>query len=123
MLTSVPSGEAYRRIRLAHHSQDWDWKTAWEHCIRPAYRKSDMDRLQQGNEHEALRDALDQLFPFPGLWMDLQMLFFHGLGAVNCVEVSSQFPSNLPSVNVAHRILVLGRISSCGEYPAIKHDG
>ncbi|KUL81381.1 hypothetical protein ZTR_10836, partial [Talaromyces verruculosus] len=86
MLTSVPSGEVYRRIRLAHHNRDWDWKTAWEHCVRPAYLKGDIVRLQEGTEHEALRDALDQLLRFPGLWMDLQMPPFHGLSAVNCME-------------------------------------
>lgn len=102
MLTSVPSGEVYRRIRLAHHSRDWDWKTAWEHCVRPAYLKGDIVRLQEGNEHEALRDALDQLLRFPGLWMDLQMPVFHGLSAVNCMEVSSRFPNSLPPVYIVH---------------------
>ncbi|GAM43114.1 hypothetical protein TCE0_047f17662 [Talaromyces pinophilus] len=80
------SGEAYRQIRLAHHRQDWDWKMEWENAVRPAYLQSDMSRLQTGPEHQPLRDALDQLLCFPGLWMDLHMPLFRGLGALCCME-------------------------------------
>jgi hypothetical protein len=92
MISPGSSGEVYRRIRLAHHHEDWDWKKQWQSTIQPAYLQIDIERLQEGREHEPLRDALDQLLGFPGLWMDLQLTFFHNLGAPSYMEVSAPFP-------------------------------
>jgi hypothetical protein len=64
-----------------------DWRAGFN-ADTPKYLKYDYDRLWRLPQYHPLRDGLEALLPFRGLWWDFQ-LRIKVLKGINCMEAST----------------------------------
>lgn len=90
---SFTDGEIYRNIRYYDSQWNTPYKKIWVARLskKKAYYVTQLDR----DEHRPLREALDRLLPFVGLWDDLELGWLGRMLPLRCLPVLNLFAMHL----------------------------
>ena len=92
-------GHIYRNLRYYQHRGAEKEANRWFARFTDSMQR-DIARFQKKRQYRALRDAVDALLPFPGLWPRLQAGILRRIFTLRAFEVRLYYPSTQPYLTV-----------------------